>query len=299
MVQPTMARPRVSGYAMRGAAGLCPCLMGVFECVCSQHGLATYRHSQWILDYSITPFGRFRVKRNAGPWMTRLAHEAHLYAPDTRYWEDTSPCAGTTARSTYVVFSGGEECGLRRLVSQFHYARFSDPEGELGRLLSRMFTLTRELAEASFWPAQALLCEVLGLLNRSASVGPRHYVIQASRTKPAPSEIVNKVCSYCHAHLSERVRRRDMARHLGISVSTLSHRYRQEMGESPMATLTGMRINLAKGLLLKGNKLTTIAEQTGFCDAFQLSKTFKKNEGLSPRAFLASLRTGSRESSRT
>jgi transcriptional regulator GlxA family with amidase domain len=33
-----------------------------------------------------------------------------------------------------------------------------------------------------------------------------------------------------------------------------------------------------------------VAESTGFSDAFHLSKTFKRLEGLSPKAYLQSLR---------
>jgi transcriptional regulator GlxA family with amidase domain len=75
-------------------------------------------------------------------------------------------------------------------------------------------------------------------------------------------------------------------------VSTLAHRYRQETGEPPMLKLTRLRINLAKGLLLKGQPLKAIAEAAGFSDAFHLSKTFKRLEGAAPKHFLASLRAG-------
>jgi len=44
-------------------------------------------------------------------------------------------------------------------------------------------------------------------------------------------------------------------------------------------------MDFAKSLLLKGEKLITIAEMTGFYDEYHLSKTFKKQTGLSPRTF--------------
>jgi len=207
-----------------------------------------------------------------------------------RYWEDTSSCGSRTAHSVYVVFAGGEKCGLSKLVSSAAYARFADPNGELSALLSHVLTLSRERGEDAFWPAQALLCNIVGLLDQAKPADGNHYIIQPSGTGPVQSEMVSKVRAYCQEHLAEHIGRHSLAQHLGMSISTLAHRYQKETGESPMATLMGIRLNLAKGLLLKGNKLKAIAEQTGFCDAFQLSKIFKKWEGVSPRAFLKSMK---------
>jgi transcriptional regulator GlxA family with amidase domain len=52
-----------------------------------------------------------------------------------------------------------------------------------------------------------------------------------------------------------------------------------------MAALAALRIELAKSLLLRGLKIETVASQTGFFDAFHLSKTFKNHTGLSPSEF--------------
>jgi AraC-like DNA-binding protein len=288
------AKPEITGYAWRGATDVNPRLTAVFQCLCSRQGLGSYRHPQWILDYSFTPFGSFRVKRNSGPWLSRPAHEAHLYAPGTRYWEDTSKCGVKTAHAIYIGFTGGEHCGLTHLAASGSYARFADPEGQLGQLLTRLLTLAQNMNETNFWDGQSLLCAIIGLLHGAEPAGTGRYLIRDGSATPERSEIVDKVRRYCQDHFAQPVSRQDMARSLNMSVSTLAHRYREETGESPIATLMSMRINLAKGLLLKGNRLKTIADQTGFCDAFQLSKIFKRREGLSPRAFLASLKTTKR-----
>jgi AraC-like DNA-binding protein len=79
-----------------------------------------------------------------------------------------------------------------------------------------------------------------------------------------------------------------MASHLHISVSQLSHRYREHTGVSPMAAVAQRRIEHAKLLLMKGMPLKTISQQLGFSDAFHLSKAFKKALGMAPRHFLKS-----------
>jgi len=73
---------------------------------------------------------------------------------------------------------------------------------------------------------------------------------------------------------------------LHVSISSLSHRYKQEKGVSPITRLLSLRINYSKALLLKGYPLKAIAVQLGFTDAFHFSKTFKIMEGIPPREFL-------------
>ena len=52
-----------------------------------------------------------------------------------------------------------------------------------------------------------------------------------------------------------------------------------------MTRLMRMRLDRVKMLLLGGQKLATIAEATGFYNAAHLATTFKRFEGVSPRAY--------------
>ena len=72
---------------------------------------------------------------------------------------------------------------------------------------------------------------------------------------------------------------------MNVSISTISHRYHAETGETPMTRLMRLRIDRAKMLLLGGQKLAAIASATGFYDAAHLAATFKRVEGLSPHAY--------------
>ena len=97
------------------------------------------------------------------------------------------------------------------------------------------------------------------------------------------------VRKYLQDHVDQNVSIVDLANHMNASISTISHKYRELTGKSPMKTLTTFRINAVKNLLAKGESIKFIAAHTGFCDEFHLSKVFKKVTGLSPSVYLRHL----------
>ncbi|MBM4143827.1 MAG: helix-turn-helix domain-containing protein [Lentisphaerae bacterium] len=77
-----------------------------------------------------------------------------------------------------------------------------------------------------------------------------------------------------HRIRADPVGRADLAKHMNVSISTLSHRYHAETGETPMTRLLRLRVDRARMLLLSGRKFAAIAEATGFYDVAHLSATF-------------------------
>ena len=137
---------------------------------------------------------------------------------------------------------------------------------------------------AAIWTCQAELLRIISLLHQTqpedrmeARLDPNH---------PNKDDLASQVRRVLSQHMAERITLNDLAKELHISSSSLSHRYRELAGESPMQTLAALRIARAKSLLLQGQQLGAIAPQTGFCDAFHLSKTFKRLTGTSPRVFV-------------
>lgn len=75
-----------------------------------------------------------------------------------------------------------------------------------------------------------------------------------------------------------------LARIAGCSTATLSRRVRGRFGCSPTIWLQRLKVELAKDRLVSPDRpLAAIAEELGFCDAFYLSRVFKRHTGLSPR----------------
>ena len=87
------------------------------------------------------------------------------------------------------------------------------------------------------------------------------------------------------AHVSEKISIGEIARHMNVSEVQLFKRYKKENGHPPMKKFVAMKIELAKLLMMRGVPMDCIAEQTGFYDAFHLSRTFRKVIGISPREY--------------
>lgn len=240
----------------------------------------------WVLDYARSDCGLVRVGSARSRWWGRTRRTAHLYPPRTPYWEDSSHHGGPT-QEAWVIFDGGDEAGLRALIAEDEpFAHISDPAGRLDAPMYEIARAGQDLGEAGFWRAQASLAAVFDLVRGVVPQddGP-DLLPAADPPSGSPTPLVRAVQDYFRARLGGPIRLADVARHLSMSPSALSHRYAREAGRPPMAALTELRIEAARGLLLRGLKLDAVARQTGFYDAFHFSKTFKKSCGISPSQF--------------
>ncbi len=246
------------------------------------------QHRFWVLDYSVTTGGACKAGR--GRWIDRGHGVAHLYPPHLPYWEDTT---GTKPplQSMYFLFSGGELLDLQRFMkNKIGYARFLDPEGILEAELAQTVADCHARREEGFLSAQSHLFRIADLLGQATPCQDEQpgmfSLARSSIRSDGKGTLAKDVADHLRNNLDKPLALSGIARRMGVSVSTLSHKYRAEAGESPLRTLAKLRINLAKGLVAKGESLKSIAERTGFYDEFHLSKTFKRITGLSPRAFL-------------
>ena len=244
-------------------------------------------YPSWVLDYSLTAGFKTRVGSHRGPWLERGSKTAHLYPPRTPYWEDVENNA-PFQESCWIMFHGGEDVGLASLVgARPKFATFRDPGFLLGRELGRLFHNDLQGKDV-YWQVQAQFYSIARLLLAALRTGEGEYEIMTADQETANESagLTDRVRAWLGPRLGEKVSLPALARDIGISVSTLTHRYRKEAGETPMETLLGMRMQVVKSLLLKGCGLKEIASQAGFCDEYHLSRVFKKRDGLSPREFV-------------
>jgi AraC-like DNA-binding protein len=241
-------------------------------------------HRWWILDYSIGEGGLVRVGHQSSPWFNRPPLVAHLYAPGTPYWEDTRSLEGPQ-ESAWVGFVDGDRAGLNR-ITRGGFRRFEDPRGMLRDRLVSLVAVGQSRGHEGFWRAQALFHEVLDLLLLAERNGPTSSVVRGERHGDSASELVRRVRAFLLSNYHEHLTLADIARAVNVAPSTLSHGYRAESGETPIDTLSRIRLGTAESMLLKGERLKTIASLTGYCDEFHLSKAFKQHRGVSPREFV-------------
>jgi AraC-like DNA-binding protein len=250
------------------------------------------RYAHWVADYVTNTSFRVRVGSRSRPWRPRLPRTLYLYPPNTVYWEDYPKGGKSLSDFSTVSFRGGEAAGLDRLIAPCAgYIRFLDPEGIAEPLFEEIALIGQQRGEDGFWLAQAAFYRLIDLLRQSVPTEEAETRLIGHPTPPAPpSDLVRKTNAYLNQNLASPVRLADLAQNVHASVSTLSHRYHAETGETPMNHLMRLRMDRIKALLVGGQKLATIADVTGFSSIAHLSATFKRIEGVSPRAYRQSIR---------
>lgn len=94
------------------------------------------------------------------------------------------------------------------------------------------------------------------------------------------------VMQYLSVRTDQPLRVEDVARHVALSPSRLSHLFKQETGRSIMDTFNKMRLRHAANLLrYTSHSVEQIAALTGFSSVYYFSAAFKKYTGMSPTAY--------------
>jgi signal transduction histidine kinase/DNA-binding LacI/PurR family transcriptional regulator/AraC-like DNA-binding protein len=98
--------------------------------------------------------------------------------------------------------------------------------------------------------------------------------------------VMRRVMAYIHEHYAEPITRQDMAACAGVSPRHLTRCFCQEVGVSPIAYLNRYRVKQAKQLLQAHDRsITQVARDVGFSDSGYFARVFRKEVGVSPRAY--------------
>ncbi len=73
-----------------------------------------------------------------------------------------------------------------------------------------------------------------------------------------------------------------IAEHFGLTLSTLSRRYKNATGHGVLDELHMIRLEAAKKLLEEGMSVTETAEKTGYVESRAMIRAFKRYEGITP-----------------
>ena len=113
-------------------------------------------------------------------------------------------------------------------------------------------------------------------------------IMRHADAPPAPHRIgredkaIHRVCEYIQAYCNENISIEQLAKVAHLSPFHFIRVFRNQMGLTPHAYLTQIRIRQAKGLLAKGWTISAAAFETGFVDQSHLTRYFKRLMGVTP-----------------
>lgn len=196
-------------------------------------------------------------------------------------WHRYTPDAKTGWDEQWVGFNGST--AIRLLQKPFINQK--KPVLRIGldvalqqRFIAVVNKVDRDPAGAPFSNAGEILV-ILGLIQeRLRNVGTQGQV----------SDIIRQAQNYILMHVSEPISFSRLADELGVGYSTFRHRFKVQVGISPIQFQNSIRINRAQDLLTSSDlSVSEIATLTGFATIYYFSRLFKNKTGLTPKAFRA------------
>lgn len=199
---------------------------------------------------------------------------AHLYGNSTTEWHNS-----------WLRFNGSE---LHHMIVESGVP-FDTPINLNDGLMVDTY-LTRLYSEFSEYgkPNQTMLRNILSSLL--IEIGRGYELAQENAAFDSKSR-VETIRRHIDCHFTEALSLDKLATAAGYTPQYLCRRFKEEHGEAPMRYLRKLRLTQAKHLLEEENRrIGEVADACGFSDAFQFSKAFKKEFGLSPNNFRKRLR---------
>lgn len=94
---------------------------------------------------------------------------------------------------------------------------------------------------------------------------------------------INRVISYMHKHIAEKITLEELARYINLSPGCFSKQFKAITGSSPIDYLNELRINKAKAMLINSHlSITDIALMSGFKSSAYFATCFLEKYKLTP-----------------
>lgn len=204
------------------------------------------------------------------------------------------------AGNLYIIpagFSFSYSCKDKMHQLYFHIKLVGSGGVDLLRGIGQVVSLE---TDASYLDELVRLTQGDNLLNRYLlkSLMQRDLFEALSRSEislftPENSRCVKKAVQYVNENLSASLTVSEVAENIFVSVNTLSHKFKKEMGESVGQYIDGLVMHKAKQLLLSSElSVAQISAELGFYDQFYFSRCFSKKFSQSPLKYRKSHQTG-------
>jgi AraC family transcriptional regulator len=196
-----------------------------------------------------------------------------------------------------VIFSlsGKLEQAFVELTADDGFCHLLDPDQLLANHLRQVSQHVHYRRPGYALRAQAAFLDLIGLVATSQGLESRLRLVRESSEPASAGDLVARIYRYIRSRIDEPLRVAQLAGHAGLSPSAFAHAYSPLAGESPHRTIVRVKIETAKKLLVN-ERLTVreVARRLGYSSEFQLSRSFKRFEGVSPTAYLKSMTTKQR-----
>jgi len=230
----------------------------------------------WIVE--TVCFGQYEARMSGANWMRLGEGEGILYRPGVGF-EERVPTG--LCRSVFAFFEFDDAILSGRLAKGQPVTRLVDPSALARTALEELQQFTGSTEDQI--GKHGVLCRLVSLLAGARFEAACLVIREKDDLR---SRFSDRVDSFMRKNLHKPLRIADIAAHMRLSDSGIQHAYRRETGNSPMQSLRKMRIERVKAMLMKdGTGLDAIAAETGFSDAFHLSRCFKAQEGIPPKQF--------------
>jgi AraC-like DNA-binding protein len=242
----------------------------------------------WVLDLT---HNEQRQRIEDGAEFLRAGGTASLYRPGLRYHE--WQIEGGTHYESWVLFTlrGDLERVFLDLAGRAGYCHFCDPDHLLTHQLQRISELLFHRRPGFALLAQAAFLDLLGRLSTAQQSGRSlREVREMCAPVPGADDLPGRVERFIRARIAEPLRVGDLARHVGLSVSSFAHAYPKLAGEPPYRTIVRLKIEAAKRLLV--DEALTVKETAswlGYSTEFQFSRAFKRFEGTAPTPYVRAM----------
>jgi AraC-like DNA-binding protein len=160
-----------------------------------------------------------------------------------------------------------------------HLSRMPLWSGRQPRLREHLLALFRAVAEGA--PVMALEEAMSRAAIALAQQVSKHSAPRVTREPGA----VKRAREAIHDRLGEPLRLVELAALAGVSCSSLLRAFTRELGMSPHAYQTSLRVARAQSLIEAGVPLVETAAQVGFADQSHLNRYFRRLLGTTPARF--------------
>lgn len=256
-------------------------ISGIHERCVEKNIECCYSQKYWVLNYLIEGEVRCRTAAPGQPWRMRKKGEAHLYSPNTKYWERFEK--GVNVKTCYIMFECNDFAALNNLIpSPSHYTLFYDDSSTLLKLFQKFETVLLLSEEKQFLMAQSIFWEIILQLSSCQPSESGEYHLTTENILKQKSQLIQDMLEWINKNLTKKITLQELTKRFAISRTALYQRFLAETGETPFITTNRLRLKHADDLIQQGCRLKKAAEETGFSSEYHLSKAYKKQFGISP-----------------